>query len=385
MSEHVFKSASIERDDFTSFKRALWRGYDHAPHLALIDAALMRIMHHVETGGSDGIARLAIFIPPRHGKSQTVARLFPAWFLGRAPDARVILTGYGASLVEKHSRAVRNAVRSAVFARIFPHVRIAHDSAARASWDIDGHEGGMDAMGIGGAVTGKGAHLLIIDDPVKNRQQAESAASRQHIWEAYTDDLLTRVEPGGAVALIMTRWHTDDLAGRLLAREGDRWYVLRLPALAEAADPLGRAPGEALWAARYPVEVLDERRAAMGAYAFSALYQQTPIARDGGLFRAAWIELARVIAPPPLDRVVVAIDPAASAAGGESGIVAAGTAGSPAHGYVLEDGSVRGSPDTWARAALALYYKYRAAAIVVEVNQGGDMVTHTLHLSLIHI
>ncbi|MDZ4771213.1 MAG: terminase family protein [Chloroflexota bacterium] len=369
-----------ETHDFTAFKRTLWRAYSHAPHLALIDSALTRITQYVESGGRDGIGRLAIFIPPRHGKSQVVARLFPAWFLGRNPDARVILTGYGASLVEKHSRAVRNWVRSAPYARIFPDVKIASDSAARASWDIADHDGGMDAVGIDGAVTGKGAHLLVIDDPVKNRQQAESSHLRAQIWESYTDDLLTRLEPGGAVALIMTRWHADDLGGRLLAREPDAWHVIRLPALAEDDDPLGRAPGAALWAARYSIETLASRRASMGAYAFAALYQQQPIAREGGLFKFKWIDGARSLSAPPLRRVVIAIDPAASALGGESGIVAAGVSSSlPAHAYILEDASLRGSPDTWARAALALYHKYRAAAIVVEINQGGDMVTHTLH------
>lgn len=366
--------------DFTAFKRALWPGYRHAPHLALIDAALADVSAYISSGGRTGSGRLAVFIPPRHGKSQTVARLFPAWFLGQQPAKRVILTGYGASLVEKHSRAARNWVRSPAFALQFPGISLAPDSTARSAWDLADHDGGMDAIGIDGAVTGKGAHLLIIDDPVKNRAQAESPTLRQRVWDAYTDDLLTRLEPGGAVALIMTRWHSDDLGGRLLAHEGDQWRVICLPALAEADDALGRAPGEALWPERFPAAVLAARREAMGAYAFAALYQQQPVARAGGLFRGAWIAASRVLEAPPLRRVVIAIDPAASAAGGESGIIAAGVSGgTPAHAYVLEDASLRGTPDTWARAALALYHKYRAAALVVEVNQGGDMATHTLH------
>jgi len=349
----------------------------------MIDAALERVEKAIASGGHDpdGIQRLAIFIPPRHGKSQTAARLFPAWFLGRNPDKRVILTGYGASLVDKHSRAARNLICAEMYGRVFPDVRVADDSSARSAWDIAGHEGGMDAVGIGGAVTGKGAHLLVIDDPVKSRQEAESRLQRERVWETYTSDLLTRIEPGGAEVLIMTRWHEDDLGGRLLSRT-EGWTVIRLPALAELGDTLDRSEGEALWARRYSVARLMQFRADMGAYSFTAMYQQTPRSREGALFKMEWIVAARQLSTPELRRVVVAVDPAvtATANSDETGIVVVGMSGSgrDSHGYVLEDGSLRGSPDAWARQAIALYHKYRAAAIVVEVNQGGDMVVNTI-------
>lgn len=379
------KAETSEAANFTLFKFAMWRNYRHAAHLAVIDDALMQVSRFVETNGSEGIRKLAIFIPPRHGKSQSVSRLYPAWFLGRNPDKMVILAGYGADLVHKHSRVARNIVLSADYQNIFPTVRVADDSAARHSWSIAGRDGGMEAMGIDGGVTGKGAHVLIIDDAHKNRAEAESKTKRDAVWKAYADDFYTRLEPAAAVVLIMTRWHQDDLAGRLLENEGAEWHVIRLPALAEEGDPLDRSLGEALWPERYPIESLMDRRATLGAYSFSALYQQSPTNREGSLFKWAWIDGAegvespRLLQAPPLSRVVIAVDPAASSGGDEHGIIAAGaTSGKDSHGYVLEDASLRGSPDQWARAAIALYYKYRAQAIVIETNQGGEMATNTL-------
>lgn len=359
----------------------LWKDYLHATHLELIDRALMRVAEYVETGGARGIGRLAIFMPPRHGKSQTAARLFPAWFLGRNPTKRVILTGYAASLVDKHSRFTRNLIATDRYQDVFPGVALAEDSAARNSWDIALHEGGMDAMGINGAITGKGAHLLIIDDPVRGRQEAESALMRERTWDSYTNDLYTRLEPGGAVVLIMTRWNDDDLAGRMLRRTSG-WKVIRLPALAEAGDLLKRPAGTALWAARYPAARLEEIRGDVGFYAFTALYQQAPKSREGALFKAGWIDDARVKQAKDLRRIVVAVDPAATSSSGsdETGIVVAGMAYKDrvSEGYILADGSLRGSPDAWARAAIGLYRKYKADAIVVETNQGGEMATNTL-------
>lgn len=370
-------------NDLTAFKAAVWRPYRHAPHLALIDEALAQVARYVESGGVEGISRLAIFIPPRHGKSQTVARLFPAWFLGRNPDKRIILTGYGASLVEKHSRFVRNLIDSDAYAGIFS-TRLAPDSQSRASWDIAGNEGGMDAVGILGSATGKGTHCLILDDPVKSRKEAESPVIRQSVWEAYTNDLRTRLEPGGAIVLIMTRWHEDDLAGRLLRGADDEdaepWHVINLPALAEADDLLGRPDGAALWPARYDERALRKSRADIGSYAFDALYQQHPRPRDGALFKFDWIELARVAEAPRLSKIVVAIDPAASATGNETGIVVCGMAyqGGRRHGYVLADGSLHGTPLEWGRRAAALRRQYGAQRYVVETNQGGDMTVHVI-------
>ena len=205
----------IACDDLTAYKQHIFRNYQHAPHLELIDTALEYVVDYVESGGTEGIGRLIIEEPPRHGKTLTVSRLFPTWALGRNPDHRVMLISYGHSLANKNSRMARNILKSPWYQTIFPGVELAKDSASSHEWDIEGHEGGCDALGITGGATGKGSHYLIIDDPLKNRQEAESKVYRERAWDAYTNDLYTRLEPGGAIILTATRWHKDDPTGRV--------------------------------------------------------------------------------------------------------------------------------------------------------------------------
>jgi predicted phage terminase large subunit-like protein len=240
--------------------------------------------------------RLMLFMPPRHGKSQLVTIRYVAWRLLRQPELRVILCAYNQDLADQFSRRIRAIVRQ--------HFGLSAECAAVDEWETPAG-GGLRAAGVGSGITGMGADLIVIDDPVKSREEAESRAFRQRAWEWYTDDLSTRQEPGCAVALIMTRWHDDDLAGRLLrSEEGPDWEVARLPALAEtpeerdawaarhgrplgAPDPLAREPGRALWPERYPEEALHRQRRLMGA-TFQPLYQQSPRPAEGGLFRRDW-------------------------------------------------------------------------------------------------
>lgn len=346
----------------------------------------MQVAEYIETGGESGIGRLIIEMPPRHGKTVTTSRLFPAWFLGRNPDKRVVLVSYGATLANKNSRVARNFIRSDAYQRLFPDIELARDSASVHTWELEGHEGGCDAMGVTGGVTGKGAHVLIIDDPIKNRQEAESAVYREGVWDAYLNDLYTRLEPGGAIIIMMTRWHKDDLIGRVLSQserdedfeDTEQWTRIRMPAIAEDEnDPLGRKPGEPLWAWRYPIERLNKIARAVGRYVWAALYQQRPQPREGGLFQWDDIDQHRVKHPPALKRIVVAIDPSGSAGGDEVGIVIAGI-GHDGHGYILEDKSLHASPNQWARTAINAYEKYQADRIIAERNYGGDMVESTL-------
>jgi len=268
--------------------------YIRAPHLDLLDQRLVDLL-----AAPDG--RLIVAMPPRHGKSLTVSRILPSWYLGTHPDQRVILVSYASSLANKHSRAARGIVRSDAYAELFPEVRLAHDSRAVDAWDIAGHAGGLDALGIGGSVTGKGADLLIVDDPVKNRAEAESASQRDRVYDSFTDDLYTRLEPGGAAVVMMTRWHQDDLTGRLLRLGG--WDQLVLPALALPGDPLGRAEGAALWPERFPLARLDDIRATLGEYGFAALYQQHPVPAEGGIFKRAWCYPLADAVPPLVEEV----------------------------------------------------------------------------------
>lgn len=250
-----------------------------------------QVAQYVLTNGAEGVGRAMIFMPPRHGKTKTVSHLFPAWLLSMAPHVRLITASYGASLAHRNSRFVRNLIATPEYHAAYPDVRLATDTASVNEWDIAGTVGGLIAAGVGGAVTGHGANLIIIDDVVKSRAEAESPTYRQRVKDWYENDLLTRLEePGGAIILMMTRWHTDDLAGYLLESD-DRWQVLSLPALAGDNDPLGREPGEALWADRYTADILADRRARMGEYAFASLYQQTPLPPGGRLFETSRIEI----------------------------------------------------------------------------------------------
>ena len=259
-------------NNFTLYKRYIFRRYRHAPHLELLDTALEEVVRYVESGGQEGIGRLIVEEPPRHGKTLTVSRLFPTWALGRNPEHRAMLISYGHTLANKNSRMARNILKSPWYQTIFPGVELASDSASSDAWDIKGYEGGCDALGITGGATGKGAHYLVIDDPLKNRQEAESIVYRERTWDAYTNDLYTRLEPGGAIILTATRWHKDDPTGRVCKNntvidyadwvdrgnptatdDGDElWVRISLPAIAEDDnDALGRKLGEALWPWRY--------------------------------------------------------------------------------------------------------------------------------------
>lgn len=207
---------------------------------------------------------------------------YPAWLLEQDASKRVIVGAYNATLAAKFSRKTRGIVRG--------RVELNQERTAVDDWEtLDG--GGMRAVGVGGGVTGMGGNLIIIDDPVKNRAEANSQAYRDRVWDWYTDDLYTRLEPDGAIVLIMTRWHEDDLVGRLLTSEdAEAWTVVNLPALAEEGDPLDRQPGDALCPERYSAADLGRIQKVLGN-SFHALYQGRPQAPDGDFFKRVWFEI----------------------------------------------------------------------------------------------
>jgi predicted phage terminase large subunit-like protein len=285
------RSVPVTSLGFTRFKRQFWKAYIHTPYHQAMDDLMEQVARYVLSGGKEGIGRVMIFLPPRHGKTKTVSHLFPAWLLSIAPHLRLIAASYGATLAYRNSRFVRNLVASDDYRAAYPTVRLATDTASVNEWDIAEHGGGLIAAGVGGGVTGHGANVIVIDDVIKSRAEAESPTYRQRTKDWFENDLLTRLEePGGAIILMMTRWHTDDLAGYLLESD-EQWRVLNLPAIAGGNDPIGRQPGEALWAERYTVDILTERRSRMGEYAFASLYQQTPLPPGGRLFDTSQIEV----------------------------------------------------------------------------------------------
>lgn len=246
------------------------------------------------TGGET--RRLMIFMPPRHSKSETVTVRYTAWRIVRDPRINVILGCYNQRLANRFSRKIRRLVEN--------EIGLSKERKAADEWEtLEG--GSLCAVGVGSGVTGYGANLIMIDDPVKSRGEAESRAYRENTWDWFNDDIYTRLEPGAAIILIQTRWHEDDLAGRLLRdmrNGGEQWDVVRLPALSEpaaSADHDWRKPGEALCPDRYDIDDLRRIEKRIGSYSFAALYQQNPVPLDGGIFKRAWFE--RVVEKPPED------------------------------------------------------------------------------------
>ena len=229
--------------------------------------------------------RLMLFMPPRHGKSTLASVAFPAWHLGRHPNHEFISCSYSGSLAMSFSRKVRQLLREPVYKNVFEKSRLDKDSQSVESWQTT-QGGGYVAAGVGGGITGKGANVLVIDDPVKNREDAESDNNRAATWDWYTSTAYTRLSPGGGILVILTRWHDDDLAGRLLkqAEDGaDQWEVIRYPAIAEI-DENFRKQGESLHPERYNVDALEQIRKAIGPRDWSALYQQNPVSDEGDYF-----------------------------------------------------------------------------------------------------
>ncbi|WP_052321207.1 phage terminase large subunit [Pseudomonas fluorescens] len=230
--------------------------------------------------------RLMVFMPPRHGKSEIGSRSFPAWHLGNYPDHEIIGCSYGQDLANGFSRKVRDVVKDTSYTAVFPDCAVNKDSQSVEQW-LTTAGGGYSAAGVGGPITGKGAHVLTIDDPIKNRTDAESATNREAIWDWYTSTAYTRLAPGGGVLVILTRWHDDDLAGRLLKKqaegEGDEWVVVEYPAQA-ISDELFRKKDDPLHAERYDNDALERIKRAVGPRDWQALYQQNPTPDDGDYF-----------------------------------------------------------------------------------------------------
>jgi predicted phage terminase large subunit-like protein len=223
-------------------------------------------------------------MPPRHGKTELASIRFAPWFLGRNPDKNIIQATYAAEFAEESAKKSRSILSSPVYEQIFD-VKLAQDSRAVSRWQTN-RGGSYYAVGVGGPLTGRGANLLVVDDPHKNRQEAESVVMRANVWEWFTSTAYTRLEDNASAILIMTRWHEDDLAGRLL-RGDEHWEYLSLPAIAEQDEPY-RKHGEALWPQKFDVEALENIRCAIGSREWASLYQQQPSVAEGEIFKREW-------------------------------------------------------------------------------------------------
>ena len=296
--EHLNKllSTSEARKTLLQYAKHIYPQYKDPAHIQLI-AKNLELLEKGE------LTRLAVFMPPRHGKSMLCSEFFPAWYLGNNPNEFVIQSTYAQELADDFGRKVRNQIISPDFNNVFPHVGLRADSTSVKRFHT--MQGGTySAVGAGGAITGRGAHLLIIDDPIKGREDAESEVQRKNLIEWYKSVAYTRLQPGGKIIIIQTRWHQDDLAGHILNESKEDWKILDLPAI--------DSKGNALWPEAYPIEALEKIKSTVGQRVWSALYQQQPAGDEGSIIKRDWWNIYPEDKIPTLSYVLQSYDTAFS-------------------------------------------------------------------------
>ncbi len=318
---------------------------------------------------------LVIEAPPRHGKSELCCKYLPAWYLGTFPERRVMLAMHSQALAHDYGRKARDVMEQHGN-RCFG-VRVRTDSKAADNWNLEGHDGGMITAGVGTGIGGRGADLLIIDDPVSGAEAAMSERQREKNWDWWQSEALARVEPGGVVIVIGTRWHEDDLSGRLIrnAGVGDGIAVrrLHLKAIASDGDVLGRQAGEALWPHRFPISKLEELKQDKSSYWWNALYQQAPSRHEGAEWPEEYFDehLWSGHWPDAFDLKAMAIDPSKGRQRGDfSAIVTCGLSG----GLLWVDASLERRPvEKIVSDAIDMALPFQPHVINVEGNQFQDV------------
>lgn len=275
-----------------AYAKYQWRGFQVAQHHVLI-------AQHLEAVERGEIKRLIIQAPPRHGKSLLTSENFPSWYLGRNPTHEILFSTYNQRLANKFGRRVRNLMLNPGFKRVFPECTVSRDSKAKNQFNTKAG-GTYNAVGVGGGATGEGAHLAILDDTLKGRKQAESKTFREDLKEFFASTVYTRLTPDGAIVIMQTRWHEDDIIGYVLKEHPDEgWVLLSLPAINEK--------GEALWPERFSLARLEKRKKILGPYNWDALYMQRPSAPEGNIFKKAHWKFWDYL-PPKFDRMISSWD-----------------------------------------------------------------------------
>lgn len=267
--------------DYVTAKLTPNTPYLRPPHVELLSETITALVEGrlLKPDGTP-YKKLLVNMPPRHGKSETTTKYTPAWYLSKFPDKRVIAISYGLSLAREFGTKARDLVK-----QIGPDfgIEVSQSQSAAEDWNLQARQGGMKSAGITGSITGKGADLLIVDDPISNAEDADSELMRNKAWDLYNTTVDSRLQGDKLTIVIQTRWHFDDLTGRLLTVEPDEWFHIFLPAVAGEDDQLGRAPGDALWPEKYnetdfgPIRKRDPRT-------WASLYQQVPQIGDSAVF-----------------------------------------------------------------------------------------------------
>lgn len=307
MAEKLLLTRKLSQTDLISFAIAIDKNYQPAWFHKVIAQKLQEAYYSAIRGER---RRVVIEMPPRHGKSDLASIKYPAWVLGQSPQIPIILTTYAQEFATDFGQATRDLMYSDNYQAIFK-TRLRPDSEAKAKWMTE-DKGGYTAVGIGGPITGRGFKLGIVDDYLKNREEADSPVTREMIWKWWRSTFLTREEGNGVIIVIATRWHDDDLIGRILKENPEEWEVLKFPAIAEE-DEQYRLKGGALWPEKYPLDILENRRKNLGSFEWSALYQQNPVDEETREFHSRhWRYLDIQEVKKKRTRNFVTIDPAFS-------------------------------------------------------------------------
>ena len=287
--------------DFMSFVETMWPNFIHGEHHALMATKFEEI-------ASGKTKRLIINMPPRHTKSEFASYLLPAWFLGKFPNKKIIQCSNTAELAVGFGRKVRNLVDGDKYAKVFPNVSLRSDSKAAGRWSTNAN-GEYFAIGVGGTVTGKGADLLIIDDPHSEQEAALAAGDPSvfdKVYEWYTSGPRQRLQPGGSIVVVMTRWSKRDLTGKIcqamVDRDGDEWEIISLPAIKRNEKPL--------WPEFWSYEELNKLRIELPLSKWQAQYQQDPTSEEGALVKREWWRVWDKETPPPCDYIIQSWDTA---------------------------------------------------------------------------
>jgi len=296
------KAKESSRTDFLTFVNRMWPSFIGGRHHGIMADAFERV-------ANGELKRLIINMPPRHTKSEFASYLFPAWFLGRYPEKKIIQTAHTAELAVGFGRKVRNLINQEDFQEVFPGINLSSDSKAAGRWNTN-KRGDYFAIGVGGAVTGKGADVLIIDDPHSEQEAALGAYNPEvydKVYEWYTSGPRQRLQPGGAIIVVMTRWSVRDLTGSIMKsatqRDGaDEWEVIELPAIMPSGDPL--------WPEFWPLDQLEALKAELPVSKWSAQYQQDPTSEEGALIKREWWQEWESDSPPPCEAIIQSWDTA---------------------------------------------------------------------------
>lgn len=327
---------------------------------------------------------LVITVPPQHGKSELVSHWTPVWFLKKFPWKKIGLASYEMSFASEWGGKAKDTITENADEL---GLELTKDTKAKGRWRLRGYGGGMTTAGIGGPFTGRGFDLIIIDDPIKNNAEALSDVYRRRNWDWYRTVVRTRLQPGGSIIVIMTRWHEQDLAGALLGNppeelqeaiveedvERDPWEVINLPAIAEEGDALGRKPGEALWPARYDTAALTRSRIAAGPFWWSAQYRGNPQPEGGGIIKTGWFRSYDEDELPRLSRIIQIWDTAykEQQRHDRSACLTLGMARSPTRYYILDLFVQRLDFPDLVRACQANYDKWNPERVLIEDKSSG--------------